>query len=388
MNELSVRIVPALLEVDPLAWDALVGHDDPFVEHGFLTSLETSGSVGRRAGWTPQHLTVYDRDDRLVGAAPMYVKAHSYGEYIFDWAWANAAHRAGLSYYPKLVSMVPVTPATGSRLLVLPGVPRAPVVSALVQGARELAQQVGASGLHWLFVTEEDQHQLTAHGFHPRLSYQFHWTRRPHWTDFSSFLADLTSRRRKEVRRERAQAAGTGLTLTTEPLTALSSDDLDLLHRCYRNTIDEHGGTPYLTEVWFQRLARDLGHRGVAATARRDGVLVAASLAFHKGRNLYGRYWGTLDPSPALHFELCYHQLIAWALDHGIQRFEAGAQGLHKLPRGLMPSLTYSSHRLQHPGLDAAVADFLGQEAEHVQADVASLSEQGPFRCEADDQGR
>lgn len=382
---LTVHTIAGMHEVDAASWDALAAPDDPFIEHRFLAWLEASGSVSANTGWRPMHLLVRDAEGVLVGAAPMYLKDHSYGEFIFDWAWANASQRAGVPYYPKLVSMVPLTPATGSRLLVHPQAARASVVQALAEGARALAEAHRAPSIHWLFTTEGEQAELTAHGFRARRSYQYHWLRRPGWSTFEDFLASLTAHRRKEVRRERAKAASTGLELATEPLVALSDADLAMLEGCYRTTIDDHGGVPYLTPAWFHGLREALGARGLVATARRDGRLVAASLAFHKGRNLYGRYWGALEPAPALHFELCYHSLIAWALAHGIERFEAGAQGEHKIQRGLLPSPTWSSHALRHPGLDRAVAAFLEQEAEQVLHAMGALAQRSPFREEADE---
>lgn len=376
---MRVRVLDGLHEVDADAWDALVDPDDPFTTHAFLGWLERSGSVGPGTGWSPRHLVVED-DTGLVGAAPLYRKDHSYGEFIFDWSWANAALRAGIRYYPKLVGMVPVTPATGRRLLVRPGADADAVRRTLVRGARELAERLGASGVHWLFAHPDEVPLLTDEGHHARLSHQYHWTRRPDWSTYDDFLDALTQKRRKEVRRERRLAASTGLALAVEPLATLSDDDLGVVHACYRATIDDHSGQPYLSGAWFRGLRDALGPLGLVATARRDGRLVAMALAFHRGRHLYGRYWGALEPAPALHFELCYHQLLAWGLERGVTRFEAGAQGEHKIPRGLLPSATHSAHHLRHPGLDRAIGAFVVDEAEEVRRWMESLAGQSPFR--------
>ncbi|MCB9682259.1 MAG: GNAT family N-acetyltransferase [Alphaproteobacteria bacterium] len=379
---LEVGTVATLSEVPAAAWDALAGPDNPFVEHAFLRWLEDAGCVGAEAGWQPAHVVVWQTSAgarTLVAAMPLYVKDNSYGEYIFDWGWANAAQRAGIRYYPKVVGAVPFTPATGPRLLVHPDADADALRPVLARAAREVADAVGASSVHVLFAEAEEVDALVPCGLAPRLSYQYHWHDRG-FGDFDGYLAAMTARRRKEVRRERKQAAEAGLTLAVEGLADLDGDDLAALHGCYLSTLQDRWSQPYLTPAWFEGLAARVGHRGVVATARRDGRLVAASLAFTKGRHLYGRYWGALEPVRALHFELSYYQLIDWALAHGIVRFEAGAQGQHKLARGFLPELTWSAHWVRHPGLDRAVRSFLDEEAAHVRALVAAELAQGPFR--------
>jgi predicted N-acyltransferase len=378
---LRIATIEGLGEVDEAAWDALSGEDHPFVEHAFLRSLEDERCVGADAGWQPAHVLVRD-GDALVGAAPVYVKDHSQGEYVFDWGWADASERAGIPYYPKLVVAVPFTPATGPRLLVHPSADAPEVRAALVQGIRAVADAVGASSVHALFVPEVEAEALAGLGLRRRLSYQFHWEDHG-YGDFEGWLATLTSKRRKELRRERRQAESLGLDLAVERVVDWPERDLHALFRCYATTIAQHGwSAAYLTESWFLALPERLGHRALVATARRHGALVAGSLAFQRGRHLYGRYWGALEPVPALHFELCYHRLIAWALEHGLTRFEAGAQGRHKLARGLMPAFTHSAHWIRHPGLDRAVGDFLKTEARRVAAEVAALAAHGPYREE------
>jgi predicted N-acyltransferase len=378
-NVAHVRVVQRMSEVTPAAWDALAGDDDPFVEHAFLAWLEESGSVGGRTGWAPRHLLVEDGEGRLVAAAPGYLKDNSHGEYIFDWGWADAAWRAKIPYYPKLTHAVPFTPAGGARMLILPGAEADGLRRVLAEASWRAARECRAHGDHWLFCGEEEQATLAAAGWLARSSFQYHWFNHG-YSSFEDSLESFVSRRRKEVRRERRQAAGAGLTLAVEPASALSEADHDRLWRCYQSTIAQHGAIPYLTERWWRGLGARLGHRAVVATARRGDEIVAMALAFHKGKQLFGRYWGALEQVPALHFELCYYQLIDYAIARGVQRVEAGAQGEHKLTRGFVPTLTRSAHRLAHAGLSDAVRAFVAQEHEHVLRSMAALSEHLPFR--------
>jgi predicted N-acyltransferase len=382
---MSVVVIEGMDGVAAAAWDALAGADDPFVEHAFLAHLERSGSVGKRAGQVPRHLIV-ERDGVVVGAAPLYLKRHSQGEYIFDWGWADAAQRAGIPYYPKLVCAVPFTPATGPRLLVHPDADAASVRAELAAAAWALAGEVGAHSVHWLFVPEGEVGALVDAGYAARRSWQYHFTN-PGYRDFDDLLDQMTGRRRKEIRRERRLARESGLELAVEPAHTLSAADLDALHRCYLSTIDAHGAIPYLTPAWWAGLGSVLGHRAWVATARRDGALVAGALAFQKGGHLFGRYWGALEELGMVHFELCYYQLLEHAIRVGLRRVEAGAQGEHKIPRGFLPSLTWSAHRLRHPGLDAAVREFLEREAAHVGSVVDQLGGRSPFRVAAGEEG-
>lgn len=382
MSERTLRIVHDLATVDAADWDALAGDDNPFVEHAFLAWLEESGSATAETGWMPAHVVVHEGGDasgRILAAAPTYVKSDSYGEYIFDWAWADACRRAGISYYPKIVVAVPFTPATGPRALVHPDAPEAACLDALGAGVRALADAVEASSVHWLFTPEDQAEALSTRGFRHRLSHQYHWEDLG-FGDFDGYLAAMTSKRRKEVRRERRQAAAEGLDLAVESVADLTPDDLAALYRCYRATIDTRWAQAYLTEAWWRGLPEHLGHRGLVATARDGGRLVAASLAFQKGDQLFGRYWGSTVDVPALHFELCYYRFVEHALERGLRRFEAGAQGRHKIQRGFLPQLTHSAHWIRHPGLDDAVGGFLAEEAAHEREAVRVLSTEGPFK--------
>ena len=382
--EITVEVVPALSGVPAAEWDTLAGADDPFVEHAFLAALETSGSVGPGTGWSPAHV-IARRRGRLEGAVPFYVKTDSYGEYIFDWGWASASQRAGISYYPKLVSSIPFTPATGRRLLVLDGLEAdagRQVAGALVLGMRTIADRIDASSIHVLFSSAEERAFLCdpALRFEPRLTYQYHWTNEGYGS-FDDYLAAFRSSSRKEVRRERRKAAASGLALRTVRGTELTDAEWAALYAFYRDTTGRKGAIPYLTPRFFEEIRRTLPERVVVGLASRpDGSPVAAALAFQKGRNLFGRYWGCLEDHEALHFELCYYRLIEFAIEHGLARFEAGAQGEHKIRRGLLPSPTFSAHWLRHPGLAEAVADHLPREAEMHEREMELLARHTPFK--------
>ena len=368
-----------LSRIDPDAWDALTGDDDPFIEHAFLRTLETSGSVGGDTGWDPLHVTVWD-GAALVAALPLYVKAHSYGEFIFDFAWANASHRAGFPYYPKLVSMTPFTPATGRRVLRAPGRDPEPLVAALLAGVQAAAEQAGASGAHLLFVPEEERALFGPHdAVRERLSYQFHWHGAGDRT-FEDYLARFRAEVRKQVRKERRSVAESGLAVRVVEGPDLSPAEWETLDLFYRDTCARKGSEAYLAPPFFAQLrATRAVQRVVAVLAYEGGTPVAGTLNFEKGRHLYGRYWGCLAQHDALHFELCYYQLIERAIARGHVRFEAGAQGEHKIKRGLVPSPVYSVHWLAQRVLSEAVRDFLPREAVAVRREMAMLDTQSPF---------
>ena len=378
-DRMQVRVLESLAEVDAEEWDRLAGADDPFVEHRFLRCLEVSGSVGERSGWTPSHITVWD-EERLVGALPMYTKSHSFGEYIFDWAWADASHRIGAPYYPKLVSMIPVTPATGRRLLIDSARDRRAVAMRLIEGTFELADRESASSIHLLFVSEEEREVLSAdERLRPRLSHQFHWHNRG-WSTFDDFLSDFRASMRKQVRKERRRVCESGLTILTKEGSNLTTEDWDVLPHLYNDTCARKGSPPYLTPAFFRTLREMAADRLVCVFAYDGDRPVAATINFEKGPNLYGRYWGCVQDYEMLHFELCYYRLIDRAIAKGHQRFEAGAQGLHKLRRGLMPSRVHSMHWIRHPLLASAVDDFLPREAGAVERELVELADHGPFR--------
>jgi predicted N-acyltransferase len=381
---IEIQVAQSITEVPADAWDALAGADDPFLEHAFLATLEASGSVGARAGCEPR-LVLARAGGRLVGAVPLYLKTNSHGEFIFDWGWADAAERSGLRYYPKLVAAIPFTPATGRRLPVLvgPGVPpAAEITEALLGGVREVAAQERASSVHFLFCTEEEKTTLAGQDYLPRLSLQFHWHNRPlrPFESFDDYLSTFRSRNRKQVRKERQGAAAHGLRFRVATGTELEDRDWAALHRFYVTNVRRHHGTAYLRPAFFEIARETLAHRLVATLAYRGDDPVAGTVNFEKGRHLYGRYWGCLADYEMLHFELCYYQLIERAIARGHTLFEAGAQGEHKLKRGLGPAFTHSAHWIGHAALRGAIASFVEREAQAVEESLLQYAEHTPFR--------
>jgi predicted N-acyltransferase len=343
-----------------------------------------SGSVGARAGCVPR-LVLAREGRRLVGAVPLYLKTNSYGEFIFDWGWANAAHRNGVRYYPKLVAAIPFTPVTGRRLPLDPDLSSADgaaVTAAMLRAIRELADDERASSIHFLFCGEAEKNALAAAEYLPRLSMQFHWHNRAErpFDSFDDFLTTFRSRNRKQVRKERQTAAAHGLTFRTATGAELDDQDWGALHAFYLANIARHGGIPYLNERFFQLARETLADRVVATLAYRGTEPVAGTINFEKGPHLYGRYWGCLDDFQMLHFELCYYRLIERAIERRYTLFEAGAQGEHKLKRGLTPAFTHSAHWIRDPGLAAAIAAFIEREAIEVAEEARIYEQHAPFR--------
>lgn len=370
---LLVERVTSIDAVPQAVWDACAG-SNPFVSHGFLKAMEDSGSVGRGAGWLPQHL-VARRDDAIVGVVPLYLKGNSYGEYVFDHGWADAFERAGGRYYPKLQVAAPFSPVPGPRLLSQNPAVRAGLAQALAQ----IGAQLGVSSVHVTFAQPDDIADLEAAGFLVRQGYQFHWENRG-YQDFDGFLDDLASRKRKAIRKERAQALASGLTIKALTGRDLTPEIWDFFFRCYRSTTDRKWGSPYLTRSFFDHLGTNSTDAIVLMVAYQDGRPVAGALNLRGSDTLYGRNWGALDHFPFLHFELCYYQAIDYAIAHGLKRVEAGAQGEHKLQRGYLPSTTWSAHWIADKGFRSAVSDFLARERRHVEAMMTGLSEYAPFR--------
>jgi len=374
---MQTEFVTDLAPIAPDAWDRLTGHDDPFVEHAFLHALAQSGCVGPGTGWRPRHVLLRERGE-LVAALPLYLKDHSYGEYVFDFGWAQAALRAGIAYYPKLVAMVPFTPATGRRFLVAPGIPEQAAVSALLDGALELLRRQGASSIHLHFLNAHEAELVRADGrFHSRLSSQFHWQNR-NFANFDDHLATFRSAIRKEVRKERRRVVEAGIDVSVVEGPQLTAEEWQALTQFYFDTCEKHGSGPYLTPEFFACIARTQAARVVAVLARQQGEIVAGTLNFEKGAHLYGRYWGSSARYDSLHFELCYHRLIERAIARGYSRFEAGAQGIHKLRRGLLPAAIHNACYVADPRLAEAVADYLEREERSVRIELAELDHHGP----------
>ena len=374
---MQTEFVTDLARIAPEAWDRLTGDDDPFVEHAFLLALEQTGCVGGGTGWAPLHVIVRQSGE-LLAALPLYVKDHSYGEYVFDFAWAQAAVRAGIRYYPKLVAMVPFTPATGRRFLIAPGVAAQQAVSALLDGALEALAKKRASSVHLHFLNSAEAEWVKTDGrFSPRLASQFHWHNRG-FADFEAHLATFRSAVRKEVRKERRRANENGIQVDVLEGPQLTAEAWGALSEFYFDTCAKHGSGPYLTPAFFRRIAHTHARRVVAVLARKEGEIVAGTLNFEKGKHLYGRYWGCSEHFDSLHFELCYHRLIERAIARGYQRFEAGAQGMHKLRRGLLPTPIHNACYVADPRLAQAVGDFLLREERAVRMELAALNHHGP----------
>ncbi len=377
-TDLAVRGVTSIDAVDRAAWDGLEHGPSPFLRHGFLAALESSGSIGKRSGWRPIYLLA-EAGGQLQGAVAAFVKQHSYGEYIFDWAWAGAAERAGLDYYPKLVIAAPITPATGRRILLAPGADRARTSAALIAAVRAVADDAGCSSIHWLFCTADEQALLAEHGFLARASFQYHWHNRGYAT-FDGFLGALASRKRKQLRKERAKVHAAIERVRWVPGAELTAAQLDRMDRWYRATTEEHGGHDYLRPGFFHQVAAALPAETWIAEVSLGGRAVAGALFFETPHGLYGRYWGSDVEIDCLHFETAYYAGIERCIARGLPLFEAGAQGDHKLVRGFDPSPTYSAHWLRHPGLAAAIGEFVGRERAAVTRQMAELASYGPYR--------
>ncbi|MDB5369112.1 MAG: hypothetical protein JWP20_670 [Roseomonas sp.] len=376
-TELTLRLHPSIAEIPALEWDACAGGDNPFVSHAFLLALEESGSASARTGWLPQHAALRDPGGRLLGVAPAYAKSHSYGEYVFDHGWAEAFERAGGKYYPKLQVASPFSPVPGPRLLVRDGLPVQAMAGALAQATAEL----GLSSCHVTFCTEPEWQALGEAGWLQRLGTQFHWHNQG-YADFEGFLAALSSRKRKQIRRERRDAQSAGLTFRALRGAEITPRHWAAFHRCYMDTVDRKWGSAYLTARFWPLLSQRLGDRVVLMVAERDGETVAGALNLMGSDALYGRNWGALAEAPFLHFELCYYQAIDFAIAHGLSRVEAGAQGQHKIQRGYLPSPTYSAHWISHGGLRRAVAEFLESERGAMLENMEDLATLSPFRHE------
>jgi predicted N-acyltransferase len=372
----SLSLHAKLAEIDSGAWDACAGADNPFVSYAFLSALEDSGSAGARTGWLPQHAVLRDGAGQVVAVAPMYAKSHSYGEYVFDHGWANALERAGGRYYPKLQVAVPFSPVPGPRLLCRPGaVHTAALAQALVRACEELK----LSSVHVTFCDAADWSALAAEGWLQRLGMQFHWQNAGYAT-FDDFLGALSSRKRKVLRRERRDANAAGLTFLALRGPEITARHWDAFYRFYRSTVDRKWGSAYLSRKFFTLLSERLGDRVVLMMAEHQGTPVAGALNLAGTEALYGRNWGCEGEWPFLHFELCYYRAIDFAIANGLQRVEAGAQGQHKIQRGYLPKPTYSAHWIRHRGLSDAVADFLTEERPAVEAEMAALATESPFR--------
>ena len=371
----TATILTSIADVEAADWDGLSpAGQHPFLSHRFLLALEESGSATTETGWAPRHIWLEDEHGNAVGAAPLYAKSHSQGEYVFDHSWANALMRAGMEYYPKLQCSVPFTPATGPRLMAKTAEAKQAVAGAMMQACAEW----GMSGVHLTFLEQEDRQVLSDLGFAAREDRQFHFINRG-YDDFDAFLASLASRKRKNIRKER-KAAQDGVTIERLTGDDLKSEHWDVFYQCYLDTGARKWGRPYLTRAFFDIMQQTMRDDICLIMASMDGRYVAGALNFIGSDALYGRNWGALVHKPFLHFELCYYQAIEAALERGLPRVEAGAQGEHKLARGYEPVVTHSAHWLSHPGLMSGVENYLMRERQAVEHEVDILSQHTPFK--------
>ncbi|NFV80465.1 GNAT family N-acetyltransferase [Magnetospirillum aberrantis] len=375
----SIHLAGAMADIDKAAWDTCMGTDNPFVRHAFLEALERSGSAVPETGWHPRHMVATEDDGKVVACAPMYLKTHSYGEYVFDWGWAEAYTRAGGRYYPKLQCAVPFTPVAGPRLGLHPEAP-AGLADALPAAMIEATRVLGASSVHVTFLGDISAEPFERNGFVRRLGHQYHWHNQG-YDSFDHFLAALSSRKRKQIRKERAAMAASGLTLRTLVGDDVKARHWDAFHRFHQVVVDRKWGSAYLTRDFFDMLsASELGGQVVLIWAEDDGEPVAAAFNMLGGDTLYGRTWGAGRDVPFLHFEACYYRALDFAIVHGLARVEAGAQGEHKVARGYEPVATHSVHWLADQGLHQAVARAVAAERLSVAAHMMAVLDDGPFR--------
>ena len=384
-EEYSIRVHDDLHEIDARAWGELVAAQPsatPFVALEYLQALDASKSAVAKTGWAPSFL-VLEKDGEMVAACPLYLKEHSYGEYVFDWAWADAYQRSGLEYYPKLLDAVPFTPVPGPRLLARSHVHR----MLLLRGMEQFARSAKLSSAHILFLDEADQAAAREAGWSMRSTVQFHWTQREPepYADFASFLASLQREKRKKIQQERRRVGEAGVSFSALEGSAITAADWEFFYRCYTLTYRAHHSTPYLTRDFFSRMAQTMVPNWLMFVAWRGGERIAASLVAidPERRTAFGRYWGATEHIGCLHFEACYYQPIEWCITHGYVRFEGGAQGEHKMARGLMPVQTWSAHWLAHPQFARAIDDYLEREGAGIDTYLSELNERRPFKAEA-----
>ncbi len=382
----SARIVHSIDEIPAPSWNACANPggatpDNPFLDHGFLHALEASGSAVSRTGWQPFHVVLEDAASRIIGVVPMYLKGHSRGEYVFDGAWAEAWHRAGGTYYPKLQVSIPFTPATGRRLLARPGPDVDAIEQQLAAACVQTATQTAVSSLHLTFLPESQWRALGDLGLLQRVDQQFHWHNHQ-YTTFDDFLAELASKKRKNLKRERREVVEAGIDIEWVTGSDIREHHWDAFFDFYTDTGNRKWGSPYLTRRFFSLVTEAMADRILLVMCRRDGRYIAGALNFIGSDALYGRNWGCVEDHRFLHFEACYYQAIDFAICRGLTRVEAGAQGPHKVARGYTPQATYSAHWIRDAGLRNAIARYLKEERAYVQQDIDYLNEHAPFRAD------
>lgn len=381
-GKIRVEIVDSLETVDTNEWNALGAAPYPFLRHEFLRALETHDAVSERYGWLPRHIIARDRDGALLGAVPLYLKTNSYGEFVFDWSWAEAYQRAGMDYYPKLVSAAPYTPATGPKLLLSEAAP-AGLADDLIRAAMSLATQLDVSSLHWLFTPPEETARLQAHGLMVRHGCQFHWHNHA-YQDFDDFLATFASAKRKKIKRERRRVREAGITFRQLRGDQVSDAEWSTYHRLYESTFHKRGGMPTLSEGFFRAIAQRMPEGILLVLAYHQQRIVAAAFNLVGEHSLYGRHWGCEEEFHSLHFEACYYQGLDFCIANGLAHFEPGAQGEHKVSRGFLPTTTYSAHWLADARFSEAVSHFLEHEREGMADYEVEMNAHSPYKATTD----
>jgi uncharacterized protein len=379
---ITIKVIPAINDIAEEQWDACAGRENPFLSHAFLSALEDSGSAVAEQGWVPQHLAIENDDGDLIAAAPLYLKTHSQGEYVFDWGWADAYQRAGGEYYPKLLCAVPFTPATGPRLLIREDAD-VNLADVLIDGMIQLASKHELSSLHINFVDLEQLRRCEEKGMMARVGRQFHWENRG-YKEFDDFLGDLSSRKRKAIRKERRFVAESDIDLQIVTGEDITEEHWDAFFQFYRDTTDKKWGQRYLTRRFFSLLGERMSERVALVLAKANGVYVGGALNLIGHDTLYGRYWGCIEDYKFLHFEACYYRAIDFAIERGLKWVEAGAQGPHKIQRGYLPKETYSAHWIRNEGFSKAIENFLSQEKKEIENEMHYLIEGSPFKKTSD----
>jgi uncharacterized protein len=374
---LKLEIADSVSQIDSEDWDALVG-SMPLLSHAFLSALEESNSIGKGTGWQACPMLVFD-DTKLVGAMPLYVKNQSYGEYVFDWAWAEAYQKSGLHYYPKLISAIPFSPITSQRLLVASVNNTSKIQTLMVQALDEIMHNNHFSSVHVLFPNEDSAAILKQENWLQRHGVQFQWQNES-FQSFDEFLSKLTQDKRKKIRQERNKVVNAGVVCHRIKGQAITEDQLDFFYQCYCNTYLDHRSTPYLTRAFFKMIAKTMPEQILLVMAYKDGAPIASALNFYDQNTLFGRYWGCLEYVPNLHFEVCYYQAQEFCIAEKIQYFEGGAQGEHKLARGFKPKATCSFHKIAHPQFAKAIEDFVIREAQGIAEYTNELEDRAPFK--------
>lgn len=376
---MRARFVNSIDEIAENAWNGLLNDDNPFLNHRFLAALEHQGAVGENSGWEPRHLVI-EEGQSLVGVMPLYLKTHSFGEFVFDWAWASAYERAGFSYYPKLVIAVPYTPVSGPRLLTdATATNRDAITALLISTVSEQALKTGLSSIHYLFLNSDDKQRLNSHGLLSRYGCQFHWFNRD-YQDFADFLSALNSRSRKKIRHERRRINEQGISIEVLPGDRVSDSQWRFFYRCYQSTFDKKANFAPLPFGFFQEIGQRLGPQVILMLASKDDEPVASAVFLRSHDTLFGRYWGCVREFDCLHFELCYYQAIDYCINNGLRRCEAGAQGEHKVSRGFVPVTTFSAHWIASLAFHDVIEQFLRYEKSGIEEYMAEMRNRLPYR--------